>query len=204
MSEIYKFIALPIAIFVIAPAEAATTVYSYQGFIDQITANKNQILGSIQLDDTVTGYFTSGPGADAAIAISIGGTDFRLAASGLNYVRAQNDVSILGYGTVDRFSHGFDSNGPTTDIDPYYIYALTVELIDTSATVFDGSEILPVNLDLADFDVARWTFQGTDLATRKNDFRVSGIVTKIAVPEPSATVFILCAVAFTLLRHRRD
>jgi hypothetical protein len=127
--------------------------------------------------------------------------------SNQNYIRAENNIlgsSVSsGFGSIDRFSHGFDSSGPTLLLSPLYVYALRVEFIDTSASVFDGNEILPVNLNLEDFDVARWSLQGSDLATRSKDYRINGTITTVTIPEPRTVCMISVMLGLCVLRRSR-
>jgi len=189
--------------------DAALTVHSYSGLISDVSMNENGILGAIQSGDAISGYFTFDPdanvGGDAynvAIAISIGSRDIVIAST-LNFIRAQNDISVSGLGIVDRFRHGFDSNGPTTILDPLYVYYLSVEFIDTSATVFDGTQELPVDLNLTDYDVARWSLGGADLATRTNDFRVTGTISSVSIPEPGAISLLIIGALPVMRRNKR-
>lgn len=188
---------------------AALTVHSYSGLISDVSLNENGILGAIQLGDAVSGYFTFDPDAnaggdayDVTIAISIGSRDIVIEST-LNFIRAQNDISVSGLGIVDRFRHGFDSNGPTTILDPLYVYYLSVEFIDTSATVFDGTQELPVDLNLTDYDVARWSLGGADLATRTDDFRVTGTISSVSIPEPGVSSLLAVGGLAMLIRNKR-
>jgi hypothetical protein len=121
----------------------------------------------------------------ATIAVNLP-TQSLVVPSDYNYIRARNNQSIGGEAVVDEFSHGFDSVGPTTWLDPFYVYALTVRFRDTDANEFDGSPPLPVDLNNFDWESAEWSLSGADLATRRMRFSVSGNITAILVPEPSS------------------
>jgi hypothetical protein len=173
-------------------ADGATTTTYFKGTIDQIASNDGMILGDLQIAQNVTGFFTFNDapseklGTDryrATIAINLP-TQSLVVPSDYNYIRARNNQSIGGGVLIDEFSHGFDSIGPTTWLDPFYVYALSVRFRDTDANEFDSSPQLPVDLIDFDWESAEWSLSGTDLATQQTRFSVSGSITAILVPEP--------------------
>jgi hypothetical protein len=185
-------------------SKGAVVTYSFTGVIGAVEMNDNGILGAINTGDTVSGSFSfdplvanGGSAADRVLKFMIGSRDISMSTT-LNFVRTQNNVSLFGLGVVDRFRYGFDSNGPTTSLDPLYLYQLDIEFIDTSASVYDGSQTLDVDLNLTDYDEVRFFMRGADIDTRTDDFRVSGTLTSVSVPEPSLIVLLLAA-PFTLL-----
>jgi hypothetical protein len=198
------------ALFAFASASVSTgavVTYSFTGVIDSIGSNNNGILGSISPGNTVSGSLSfdplmagGGSATDRVLSFAIGSRDISISST-LNFVRAQNDVSVFGLGIVDRFRYGFDSNGPTTSLEPLYLYQLDVEFIDTSASLYDGSQTLDVDLNLTDYDVVRFFMRGSDLATRTNDFQVRGTITSVSVPEVSVTAFLMVT-PFVVLRRR--
>lgn len=190
-------------------SSGAVVTYTFTGVIGAVEMNDNGILGDINPGDLVSGSFSfdpmvanGGSAADRTLTFMIGSRDISMATT-LNFVRTQNDVSVFGLGIVDRFRYGFDSNGPTTSLDPLYLYQLNVEFIDTSASVYDGSQTLDVDLNLTDYDVVRFFMSGADIATRTDDFRVSGTLTSVSVPEPSIPALLLGA-AFMVLGRKRQ
>ncbi|QDT75375.1 hypothetical protein [Lacipirellula limnantheis] len=175
-------------------ASGATTTTYFKGTIDQIASNDGMILGDLQIAQEVTGFFTFNDapseklGTDryrATIAINLS-TRSLVVPSDYNYIRARNNQSIGGGVLIDEFSHGFDSIGPTTWLDPFYVYALSVRFRDTDANEFDSSPQLPVDLSDFDWESAEWSLSGADLATRRMRFGVSGSITAILVPEPTS------------------
>jgi len=175
-------------------ADGATTTTYFKGTIDQIAFNDGMILGNLQIGQEVTGYFTFNDapseklGTDryrATIAVSLP-TQSLVVPSDYNYIRAHNNQPIGGGAVVDEFSHGFDSVGPTTWLDPFYVYALTVRFRDTDANEFNSPPPLPVDLSNFDWENAEWSLSGADLATRRMRFSVSGSITAILVPEPTS------------------
>ena len=203
---------LSIAVIILATfssSSAAVVSYSFTGVVGAVDMNDNAILGVLTSGDTVSGSFSydpllpgGGTAADRMIAISIGSRDISISST-LNFVRTQNNVSVSGLGIVDRFRFGFDSSGPTTFLDPLYLYQLDIEFIDTSALIYDGSQTLDVDLNLEDYDVVRFFIRGADLATRTDDFSVSGTLTSVSVPEPSIAAFLL-GTSIIILRRKRQ
>ena len=199
-----------LAALVLSPlGSGAVVTYSFIGVIGAVEMNDNGILGVINPGDIVSGSFSydpllanGGSAADRTLAFKIGSRDISMSTT-LNFVRAQNDVSVSGLGVVDRFSYGFDSNGPTTSLAPFYLYQLDIEFIDTSASIYDGSQTLDVDLNLTDYNVVRFFMRGADIATRTDDFRVRGTLTSVSVPEPSIVVLLLGA-PFIILRRKRQ
>ena len=191
-------------------SSAAVVSYSFTGVVGTVNMNDNAILGVLNSGDTVSGSFSydlllpsGGTAADRMIAISIGSRDISISST-LNFVRTQNNVSVSGLGIVDRFRFAFDSSGPTTFLDPLYLYQLDIEFIDTSALIYDGTQTLDVDLILEDYDVVRFFIRGADLATRTDDFSVNGTLTSVAVPEPSSAAFLLGASLIILRRKRKS
>jgi hypothetical protein len=175
-------------------ADGATTTTYFKGTIDQIASNDGLILGNLQVGQEVTGYFTFNDdpsqklGTDryrATIAINLP-TQSLVVPSDYNYIRARNNQSIGGGEIVDEFLHAFDSIGPTTWLDPIYVHELSVRFRDTDANAFDSSPQLPVDLNDFDWESAGWSLSGTDLATQRTRFSVSGSITATLVPEPSS------------------
>lgn len=175
-------------------ADGATTTTYFKGTIDQIASNDGMILGDLQVGQEITGFFTFNDapseklGTDryrATIAITLP-TQSLVVPSDYNYIRARNNQPIGGGVLTDEFSHGFDSIGPTTWLDPFYVHALSVRFRDTDASEFDSSPQLPVDLSDFDWESAEWSLSGTDLATQRTRFSVSGSITAILVPEPSS------------------
>lgn len=186
----------------------ALATYDFSGMIDTVERNDADILGQISSGDPVSGFFQfdplapgGGSASDRTVTLSIGSREISISST-LNFIRTQNDVSMAGLGIVDRFRFGFDSNGPTTSLDPLYVYQLNIEFIDTTASVYDGSQTLDVPLNLDDYDVVRFYLRGSDIDTRTTDFRVRGTINGLSVPEPSA-VFLSALGSVALLRRRR-
>jgi len=202
-------IASLIPILLTQSVNGATTIHQYGGTINTITSNVGGILGLISISDSVSGYFTfdpdgriSGDRYRAIIAISIGTREININ-SNYNYIRAQDNISVFGLGVVDSFGHGFDSIGPTSNLSPLYVYELVVEFFDTSASVYDGATPLPVDLNLSVYNVARWRIKGSDLATRTQNFQVSGVITSVSVPEPTTFLMLALGTAGMLTARRR-
>ena len=173
--------------------DGATTTTYFKGTIDQVASNAGMILGDLQTGQEVTGYFTFNDapseklGTDryrATIAINLPSQSL-VVPSDYNYIRARNNQPIGGGAIADEFFHGFDSVGPTTWLDPFYVYALSVRFRDSDANAFDSSPQLPVDLNNFDWESADWSLSGADLATRRMSFSVSGKITAIMVPEPT-------------------
>jgi hypothetical protein len=187
-----KFLCCALAALIVGEAAGETYVTRFVGTIDRIQANDGAILGDLQLGQMVSGYFTfdDSPAAKlgsdryaAKFAISLP-TVMLVVPSNYNYIRANNNISRAGIGVVDLFSHAFDSVGPMTGPDPYYLSFFTAQFIDTDATVFNGTPSLPVLPRNGQYEIATWSLGGTDLATRRQQFSVSGTITAI-VPEPA-------------------
>jgi hypothetical protein len=211
--KFFLFTITPLTLALAISAMGAVTTFRYEGVVDEVDYYTGGLLGSVSVGDSVSGFFTFDPDKwrygdaySALIAISIGSSVIEID-SNQNYIRAENNIlgsSVSsGFGSIDRFSHGFDSSGPTLLLSLLYVYALRVEFIDTSASVFDGNEILPVNLNLEDFDVARWSLQGSDLATRSKDYRINGTITTVTIPEPRTVCMISVMLGLCVLRRSR-
>ena len=204
-----KMLSSLLLVFAASPAcQGALVTYGFSGVVGAVGMNRDNILGVLGPGDGVSGSFSFDPSAaggggasDRTVVLSIGSREISISST-LNFVRTQNDIQVSGLGTVDRFRFAFDSNGPTTSLDPLYVYQLDIEFIDTSASVYDGSQTLDVPLNLSDYDVVRFFLRGSDLATRTADFRVGGVINGLSVPEPSAGLLSALG-GIGLLRRRR-
>lgn len=119
-------------------------------------------------------------------------------------MRVQDNVSVSGLGIVDRFRYAFDSNGPTTSLDPLYLYGLDIQFVDSTATLYDSTQTLDVDLNLMDYDITRFSITGADLKTESDDFSVRGTITSVSIPEPSALSMIVIATLLVIRRGRKS
>ena len=92
----------------------ALVAYGFTGVIGEIVTNENDILGSLDPGDVISGSFSydplapdGGTDSDRTLTFSIGSRHISIAST-LNFVRTRNDVSVSGLGIVDRFSIAFD------------------------------------------------------------------------------------------------
>ena len=102
----------------------------------------------------------------------------------------QNDVTGDFVGIGDRVYARFDTL-PAVGLSGFGTFGFSIEFIDLDATVFDSprpitdlNDIL-VNLDLREYEIARWTMELSDAGdTGFADLRASGDI--VPIPEPSA------------------
>jgi hypothetical protein len=189
-------------------SNGAVVIYSFTGLIGAGAINENDILG--EPGDAVSGSFSfdplavgGGTAADRTLNFMIGSRNINISST-LNFVRTENNVSVSGLGIVDRFRYGFDPNKPTTFLDPLYLSQIDVEFIDTSASIYDGSQTLDVHLNLTDYDVVRFFIRGSDLATRTVDFQARGTITSVSVPEMSTGMLLLGMPIVIFRRNRKS
>lgn len=170
--------------------------YHFEGTIDDISSNTGNILGSITTGERINGYIAfdldGEIGSDrfpGKFYIKIGDIETTLT-SDFFFVRAKNNDDHDRYGIVDSFRHGFDPGSYSSLAGPLKPSLTIVEFIDSSHAVFSNTDNLefPIEISLDDFDITKWVFWGTDLASETNDFHVSGTIDTVSIEYPPIVI----------------
>jgi len=195
---IFLFILLLSAI----PAMANTVVFEFSGFIDTINSNENNALGNVYLNQPFNGWFsyssvpdqTSNP--DYGVYVQDASISTTLGALALNYLDDQIYVTVANDYTdgEDRFWFGVDASNGDFSFTNYGIH------LDDSTGMVYNTGVLPMSIDLADFDSTRFLLKGYALPDG-DWFDVEGEITNItAVPEPAT--FLLLGLGWVVLRKK--
>lgn len=182
-------IVLAVSIFSSLPVMAVTVEIEFSGYIDTITSNPGNVLGSLVLGQAFSGLLSysdvpdQNPGddtygiyhQDASISVDLG-TQTLSYIDDFVYIRTINDTS-------DEFSFAVDGG----EVDFNFTY-FGISLVDSTGSVYDDAS-LPMEFDLLDFDSRRLRIYGYTLPNF-HWFEVDGEITHIAVvPEPCTVLF---------------
>lgn len=166
---------------------------SFLGIVTNISNGSASVLGGITNGQIINGYFTfsddptnhlGGDRYRATTAIFLPAVNFIINAD-TTYIRVKDNGDRHPYGVVDYFSHGYDSIGPLSETEPFYIYELVVEFIDKSTQLFTTPPVLPYFPRVSDFNHSAWKLIG-----KRNDtdepFSISGkiVLTTVADGPP--------------------
>ena len=192
-----------ITCFTAIPVRAEIVTFEFEGYIDNIVKNENNVIEGVYLNQPFTGWFNystdvqdlapSNPLSglyyqDASIVVNLGDQTYPYLDGFINF-------TITNDNDGDKFFYVVDGG--------YGDYGFTwfgLELTDSTGTVF-ATDDLPVSLNIDDFDSAFFRMAGDEIAT-SDYFRIEGQITNIQyIPEP--TSFVLLALGGVALRIKR-
>ena len=175
-----------------ATACAEILTFEFEGYIDNIVKNENNVIEGVYLNQPFTGWFnysTDVPDLnpsdplrgtyyqDASIVVNLGGQTYPYL-DGFIYFSIANDND------GDRFFYVVDGE--------YGDYSFTwfgLELIDSTGTAF-ATDDLPISLNIEDFDSAFFRMGGDEIST-SDFFQIEGQITNIQyIPEPASLILL--------------
>jgi hypothetical protein len=181
---------------------ANTVEFEFSGYIDDISANENNALGNVYINQPFEGWFTYSSVPDqspnpaygryhqnASISVTLG-TQTITYFDDFVYIRVYDN-----YRGEDEFSFAVDNRQGDFEFTGYGVH-----LSDSTGVVFN-SDALPMSFDLTHFDSARLELHGHKYPVW-DWFDVSGEITSlILIPEPAT--LLLLGFGAVLLRKRR-
>lgn len=178
-------------------ASAQILTFEFEGYIDNIVKNENNVIEGVYLGQTFNGWFnysTDVPDLypsnplrgtyyqDASIVVNLGDQTFP-------YIDGFINFFITNDNDGDEFLYGVD--GAYGD---YSFTSLRICLTDSTGTAFATDE-LPLSLNIEDFDSALFRMVGDEIAT-SDFFQIEGQITNIQyVPEPASLLLLALGAA---------
>ena len=197
---------VPAACFMPIHTSAEILTFEYEGYIDKIISNENNVIEELYFCQLFTGWFSYSTDVqdqwpsdieigvysqNASIAVTLGSQT-------ISYIDGPVYVSVYdnsSYYDADCFSFGVDALS-----EDYNFTNFTVSLKDVTCSVF-SDDSLPLSLDLEDFNSARFLLSG--YKRPENDFfYIEGHLTNIQyIPEPAT--FLLLGLGVVMIRTKQ-
>lgn len=188
------FVALLVFIvcFTSMPGRAEVLTFEFEGYIDNIVKNENNVIEGVYLNQPFTGWFNySTDVPDLNPSNPLRGTYYQDASIVVN-------LGDQTYPYLDGFINFFIANDYDGDEFFYVVdggygdYGFTwfgLYLTDSTGTAFANDD-LPLSLNIEDFDSAFFRMAGDEIAT-SDFFQIEGQLTNIQyIPEPASLVLL--------------